>query len=85
MSIQPLYIQEAHLPNVFDLSIDWFIQRKNKLFFEGQHFFPARSSSRTKKAVLWHLQETELVLRSGANFDAKVEDKELSDLLSRIR
>ena len=85
MSVEQLYVQEAHLPLVFDLSTDWFRERKNKLFFEGKHFFPTESSSKTKKAILWHLKETELVLRSHVNLVSEIYDGEVTELLSRLK
>ncbi|MDX1808923.1 MAG: hypothetical protein R3331_05250 [Sulfurospirillaceae bacterium] len=53
------YIQEKNLPLVFDLSVDFFRKRKEIDFFKGIHYFPAPSSSATKKAVIWNIEATE--------------------------
>lgn len=72
------YIQEKNLPNIFDLSKDFFVSRKHKDFIQGVHFFIPPNSSKTKKAVLWDIKALEDWLRGNQNPDA-----ELQELLNR--
>lgn len=72
------YIQTKNLPNVFDLSTDYFSARMGKEFIQGVHFFIPPNSSKTKKAVLWSIKALEDWLRGNQN-----PDSELQELLNR--
>lgn len=49
------YIQEKNLPDLFDLSKDFFTKRKESEFIKGIHYFVPPTKSVTKKAVLWDI------------------------------
>ena len=71
------YIQTKNLPNVFDLSVDYFKIRMNKEFIKGIHYFIPPTSSKTKKAVLWDFEVLDNWIR------ANNVDTELENLLER--
>ena len=79
------YIQEKNLPLIFDLSVDYFRERKGKEFIEREHYFIPPTKSKTKKAVLWDIEAVDNWLTSAG----KVEDKrikidpEIENLLKR--
>lgn len=56
-------VQQHNLINVFDLDVDYFKKRIGICFFEGIHYFP-QSEAKTKKAVLWDVDETKKALKS---------------------
>jgi len=66
------YVQEKNLQQFFDISIDFFRNRKNKDFFEGIHYFIPPNSSKTKKVVLWHIQRVENWLTGNKEADDEV-------------
>jgi hypothetical protein len=69
---------------MFDLSIDFFKQRKNKEFFQGTHYFIPPTNSKTKKAVLWSIEAIEnwLITESIGSNRIKI-DSEIENLLKR--
>lgn len=71
------YIQEKNLPEIFDLSTDFFAQRKKTEFIEGIHFFIPPNSSKTKKAILWDIEALDNWLRGNQI------DDEIKSLLDR--
>lgn len=77
------YVQEAHLKEVFDLSKDWFVRRKDILFFEKVHFIIPPTESKTKKAVLWDITATEATLRGECIALNDEIDQEIKELLER--
>lgn len=66
------YIQTKNLPNIFDLSTDFFCQRMGKELIEKVHYFIPPNSSKTKKAVLWDLEALDNWLRGNENSDTEV-------------
>lgn len=56
---KPEFISEAHIEEVFDVSSEYFIQRKEKTFFMYVHYFPLPNKenklAKTKKVVLWDI------------------------------
>ncbi len=47
------FIQEKNLPSFFDMSVDWFKERKKKgIFVEKIHYIIPPTKSKTKKIVL---------------------------------
>jgi len=73
-------VQQHHLVNIFDLSVDYFKKRINVDFFEGVHFFP-QSDSKTKKVVLWDVPEVKKALKNSSTSSAH--DPEVAELLKR--
>lgn len=71
------YVQTKNLPQIFDLSSDYFQVRMKKEFVEGVHYHIPPSSSKTKKAVLWNIEALENWLKGNQV------DSELDELLSR--
>jgi len=71
------YIQQKNLKDVFDLSMDYFVDRKGTEFFEGIHFFIPPTSSKTNKAVLWDLEALDNWIKGN------VTDPEVENLLER--
>jgi len=76
------YIQEKHLPLMFDLSVDYFKQRKGKQFFEGVHYFVPPTSSKTKKVVLWSIEAVESWFIDNNKIEINI-DPEIENLLKR--
>ena len=73
-------VQQKHLVNIFDLSVDYFKKRINVDFFEGVHFFP-QSNSKTKKVVLWDVPEVKKALKNSST--SSTLDPEVAELLKR--
>ncbi|WP_304543219.1 hypothetical protein [Sulfurimonas microaerophilic] len=71
------YLQTKNLPEIFDLSIDYFQQRMHTEFIKGIHFFIPPTNSKTKKAVLWDIEALENWLKGYEQND------ELENLLAR--
>ncbi|WP_332444634.1 hypothetical protein [Wolinella succinogenes] len=75
------FAQTKNLPDIFDLSVDYFYARMGKEFVAGVHYFIPPTTSKTKKAVLWDLEALENWLRGYENSKA---DPEVFELLDRI-
>ena len=67
--MKKVYIQQANLKEIFDLSVDYFTSRINKEFFEGIHFHVPPSNSNTKRAVLWDYEKLDSWINSSPTKD----------------
>ena len=77
------YVQEKNLPLIFDLSVDYFRDRKKQgIFLKDVHYIVPPSTSRTKKPVLWIVPAVEEWLWGNGEF-IKTKDEELENLLKR--
>lgn len=81
MNFEREYVQVDNLSQIFDLSVDYFMSRRETDFFLGKHYFIPPTSSKTKKAILWDLNEIRSWLRTSSNSPAI--DTELAELLQR--
>ena len=78
------FIQEKNLPLFFDMSVDWFKERKKKgIFVEKIHYIIPPTKSKTKKIVLWHIPSLLSYMRGEENLTFKETDEELENLLKR--
>lgn len=81
MKFEREYVQVDNLSQIFDLSVDYFMSRRGIDFFLGVHYFIPPTNSKTKKAILWDLNEIRNWLRSSSS--SPTVDTELAELLQR--
>lgn len=75
------YIQHKDLRKIFDISPDYFKARMYKELIEGIHFIIPPTNSRTKKIILWNIEELDKWLRSNKSSNKD----EIDALLKRKR
>lgn len=77
--IQRKYAQLKTLSIIFDVSENYFKKRMHKEFKQGVHFLIPKSSSRTKKIVLWDIKEVDKWIKSS---DSNAKDLVLDAIYS---
>lgn len=61
--IQKKYAQLRTLSEIFDVSQEYFKRRMHSEFQQGVHFLIPKSNSKTKKIVLWDIEQVDKWLR----------------------